>query len=190
MTYSILENYLKSKGDFTNNDVNYITNHFKLKKVKKKEIIIDFNQVSNAFYFVNKGALRIFTINKKGVELTRFFTFENSFCTALPSFIDQKPACEYFQAIEPSELLEITRNDFYKLVDQYSDFDKIYREILERSFINNQKRIYSFQGYAAIDKLKLLLETYPDFLIRVPNNLTASYLGISPSTLSRLKSKL
>ncbi|MBC9796267.1 Crp/Fnr family transcriptional regulator [Sinomicrobium weinanense] len=188
--YSILKAYLSERSELPESDLSCILDRFQWKKVRKNEIIIDFGEVCRYFYFINKGAVRIFTINSEGVELSRFFAFERTFCTTLPSFIDQQPAHEYLQAIERSELLVISRKDFYGLVSEYNEFDRIYREILEFSFISNQKRIYSFQGYSALEKVQLLLKMQPDFLLRVSNKLAASYLGMSPSTLSRLKSKI
>lgn len=112
------------------------------------------------------------------------------FCTALPSFIDQKPANEFLQSIEKSELLVCSRKDFYKLINEFPEFDRIYRKILELGFITSQKRIYGFQGFDALEKVKWTIENQPQILQRVSNKMAASYLGISPSTLSRAKSKL
>jgi hypothetical protein len=112
------------------------------------------------------------------------------FCTALPSFIDQKPACEYLQSIEKSTLLVCKREDFYKLISLYQGLDKLYREILELGFITSQKRIYGFQGFNALEKVQWTIKNQPRILQRVSNKMAASYLGISPSTLSRTKAKL
>lgn len=188
--YRVLQEYLSERSELPESDLSRILGHFQQKKVRRNETIVDFGEICRDFYFINEGAIRIYTINSEGVELSRFFAFEKTFCTALPSFIDQKPAHEYLQAIERSELLVIPRKDFYGLVSDYSEFDRIYREILEFSFINNQKRIYSYQGYSALEKIQLLIKMQPDFLLRVSNKLAASYLGMSPSTLSRLKSKI
>lgn len=188
--FPTLRNYLNQKSSLSDTEIAHILSHFVEKNAKRKEILIDCNAVSNHFYFIVEGAVRIFSINSEGVELSRFFAFENIFCTALPSFIDQQPTNEYLQAIEPSRLLVITRKDFYKLVDEYHDFERIYRKILEFSFINNQFRIYSYQGYTALERVRLLIKMQPQFLLRVSNKLAASYLGMSPSTLSRTKLKL
>lgn len=188
--FPTLRDYLAQKSSLSDKEITYILSHFVEKKAKRKEILINYNAVSNQFYFIVKGAVRIYSINSEGVELSRFFAFENTFCTALPSFIDQQPSYEYLQAIEPSQFLVITRNDFHKLIDEFHDFERIYREILELSFINNQQRIYSYQGYTAIERVRLLIKMQPHFLLRLSNKLTASYLGMSPSTLSRAKQKL
>ena len=185
-----LQNYLSQKSSLSDKEITHIESHFVEKKVKRNETLINYNTLSNHFYFVVKGAVRIYSINSEGVELSRFFAFENTFCTALPSFINQQSSFEYLQAIEPCRLLVINRKDFFRLVDEYHEFERIYRKILEFSFINNQQRIYSYQGFTALERVQLLIKMQPDFLLRVSNKLTASYLGMSPSTLSRTKKNL
>jgi CRP-like cAMP-binding protein len=147
-------------------------------------------EVCKHYYFVNKGCLRLFTVNKEGVEGTRYFAFEGAFGTALPSLIEQTPAFEYVQTIEKSELLAISRDSFFHLVDTVPQFAFIYRKILEASFITAQKRIYGFQGLDGLEKVKWVMEYNPKLLTRVSNKLAASFLGLTPSTLSRLKSQL
>ncbi len=163
---------------------------FKSVTAKRTKILLSPEETCNHYYFIEKGALRLFTTNKEGKESSRYFAFEGNFCTALPSFIDQKPAMEYLQAIESSKLLAIHRTDFFKIVKKYPFFAGIYQEILELGFIMAQKRIYSFQGFDALEKVKWLIHHQPNVLLRVSNKMAASYLGISPSTLSRIKAKL
>lgn len=188
--YSILEKFIISKGEISPVKLELITSCFKLLKTKRNEILIEYDQVCKYYYFINSGCIRLFTSTKDGSDNSRYFAFEGNFATALPSFIDQKPAEEYLQTIEKSELLYISRKDFYHLVDTLPEFSKIYTEILELGFITAQKRIYGFQGFDALEKVKWLIEYQPQLLFRVSNRMVASYLGISPSTLSRVKSKL
>ncbi|KQT27615.1 cAMP-binding protein [Chryseobacterium sp. Leaf405] len=188
--YSILEKFIVSKGEISPARLERIKSCFKLLKTKRNEILIEYDQVCKYYYFINSGCIRLFTSTKDGSDSSRYFAFEGNFATALPSFIDQKPAEEYLQTIEKSELLYISRKDFYHLVDTIPEFSKIYTEILELGFITAQKRIYGFQGFDAMEKVKWLIEYQPQLLLRVSNRMVASYLGISPSTLSRVKSKL
>lgn len=188
--FQSLTRYFKEKTQLSDKEITFICNHFQPKTTKRNEILIDYDDVCNVYYFINQGCIRLYTINTEGIETTRYFAFEGMFCTALPSFIDQKPACEYLQTIEPGELLVISRDDFYMLVNTFPQFDRIYREILEMGFITAQKRIYGFQGFDAMEKVRWIIKNQPNFLLRVSNKMAASYLGISPSTLSRVKSRL
>ncbi|TDE07738.1 Crp/Fnr family transcriptional regulator [Flavobacterium sandaracinum] len=188
--YTILKKYINSRTQIKDEEVELICSFFKPLKTKRNEILVRYDEICQQYYFVNKGCIRLFTINKEGIETSRFFAFEGGFGTALPSFIDQQPTYEYLQTIEKSELLVISRADFYHLVATIPQFAMIYREILELGFITAQKRIYGFQGFDALEKVKWIIENQPHFLLRVSNKMAASYLGISPSTLSRIKSKL
>ena len=167
-----------------------ISQHFKFIATKRNEMLLMQGEVCRHYYFVNKGCLRLFTINKDGVEGTRYFAFEGAFGTALPSLIEQTPAFEFVQTIERSELLSISRDSFFHLVNTVPQFAFVYRQILEVSFISAQKRIYGFQGLDALEKVKWVMNYDPKLLTRVSNKMAASFLGLTPATLSRLKSKL
>ncbi len=188
--YQTLQKFIKSKTVIDQETLDKICSQFTLLNTNRNEILLNFDQVSNHYYFINKGCIRLFTIAKNGDENSRYFAFEGNFATALPSFINQQPAEEYLQTIEKSELLCISRTDFYKLVEEVPQFAKIYTEILEFGFIMAQKRIYGFQGFDALEKVKWIIKFQPQLLQKVSNKMVASYLGISPSTLSRIKAKL
>ncbi len=188
--FDLLIAYLKSRSNISDETMSLICSKFILVKARRNEILIGFDEVCKGYYFVNEGCLRLFTYNIDGNETTRFFGFKGGFCTALPSFIQQTTAQEYLQAISKSELLYITRSDFFRLVETVPQFAFIYREILELGFINAQKRIYGFQGFSALEKVRWIIKFQPDFLLRLSNKMAASYLGISPSTLSRIKYQL
>lgn len=188
--YEELEKYIKNITEIDQSKLEIIFSKFKLIKVPRRKILVDFDEVCKNHYFVNKGAVRVFTLTSDGIETTRYFAFKGEFGTALPSLIDQNPALEYLQTIEKSELLTISREDFYLLVDQIPEFAIVYRNILERGFIIAQKRIYGFQGFNAMEKVKWVKKYYPMFLLRVSNKMAASFLGLAPSTLSRIKAKM
>lgn len=188
--YNHLEKYFKNRTIIDEPTLQHIFTHFTFLKTKRNEILLREGEICKYYYFVNKGCLRLFTYNKDGVETTRYFAFEGAFGTALPSLIQQTPAFEFVQTIEPSELLKISRDNFFHLVDTVPQFGKIYRHILEMGFITAQKRIYGFQGFDAMEKVKWVMNYQPDFLLRVSNKMAASYLGLTPATLSRVKSKL
>jgi CRP-like cAMP-binding protein len=188
--YELLGRYISSRSSIDEPTLQYIYSHFSLLRTKRNEILLPHGDVCKHYYFVNKGCLRLFTTNKDGVEGTRYFAFEGAFGTALPSLIEQTPAFEFVQTIERSELLVISRNGFFHLVDTIPQFASIYRQILEISFITAQKRIYSFQGLNALEKVRWVMEYNPHLLSRISNKMAASYLGLTPATLSRIKSKI
>lgn len=167
-----------------------VLSHFKPVVAKRNQLLLRPDEICKHYYFIEKGALRLFTTNRDGNDSSRYFAFAGNFCTALPSFINQKIADEYLQAIDNCKLLAISRDHFFEMVVAHGFFARIYQEILESGFITAQKRIYSFQGFDALEKVKWLVQHQPQVLLTVSNKMAASYLGISPSTLSRIKTKL
>ena len=188
--YGQLAQYFSSRTVIDAATQAHINTFFKPLQTKRNEMLLREGEVCKHYYFVNKGCLRLFAINEQGQEATRYFAFEGAFGTSLPSLIQQSPAFEFVQTIEKSELLAINRDDFFQLVDTVPQVGQVYRQILEAAFITAQKRIYGFQNLNALDKLKWVMEYQPKLLTRVSNKMAASFLGLDPSTLSRLKTQL
>lgn len=188
--YKQLEKYFKSRTEIDDKTLSYIYSYFKFRKTKRNEFLLKEGEICNNFYFVNKGCIRLFNINKEGEEATRYFHFEDSLGTALSSLINQQPSFEFMQTIEPSELLVINREDYFHLVNNVPQFGFIYRQILELAYIKSQERIYCFQGLNAVEKVRWVLTNQTKLLTRLSNKMVASYLGLTPQTLSRLKSKI
>ena len=188
--FEILKEYFVRRTEIDEDTFQHIAAYFKPIRAKRNEILQMPGERSRYYYFVNKGCIRLFAVNEDGQEATRYFAFEGAFGGALPSLIRQTPAFEYVQAIEPSELLVISRDDFFHLVDTVPAVGKVYRLILEAAFITAQERIYGFQNLTALEKLKWLLKYQPTVLSRLSGKMVASFLGVTPYTLSRLRAEL
>lgn len=188
--YEPLYQYFYKKTGINRDTFLEIRHYFRHRKVKKNEFLLMEGEVCKFNIFVNKGCIRIYTTNEEGQELTRYFAFEGKFGTALTSLIEQQPSFESIQALEKSELLIISRQDFLHLVDTVPAVNLVYRDILEMAYITSQKRIYGLQGQSALERLKWLLEYQPKILSRLSSKVIASYLGVTPYTLSRLKAEL
>jgi CRP-like cAMP-binding protein len=124
MTRQLVQ-YLSARTGIDAQTTAYVTGHFKPMVTKRNAFLLTPGEVCKHYYFVNKGCLRLFSVNDAGEEGTCYFAFEGSFGTALPSLIDQQPAFEFIQTIEPSELLVIGRDDFFRLVDTVPPFARI-----------------------------------------------------------------
>lgn len=180
-----LEKYPVSRDEFRN-----ISQFFQVRQFKRNEVILSMGEICQSNYFVNAGCLRFYSLTRDGTELTRYFAFPGKFGTALSSLIDQKPSFEFIQCIEDSEVLEITRENFFDLVAASPAVNSIYRDILEMAYITSQERIYGLQGDSALERLKWLMAYHPKILSKLSNKVIASYLGVTPYTLSRLKTEL
>ena len=188
--YQELALYLHKNIQINEEDLDQILSCFQNIKVRKNEILLEEGKVSQCNYFVKKGCLRIFYINPEGKERTRYIAFENQFATALVSFITKEPAQETIQAVEDSELLMISHQDFRKLMEAVPAWKDFYNLYLEKAYVNNSKRLLSFSTLDAGERYQQLFQINPDIVKRLPNKIVASYINISQETLSRIKSKI
>lgn len=188
--YSQLKIYLQEKTKLDSESLNTICSYFKIQKTKRNELLCNFGKVCKKLYFINDGGLRQYEIDGKGNEITGSFALENNMITVLPSFINQEPSTSCLAAIEPSELLVIYRDDLFGLVKKYPEFASVYHQLVEESFIQAQKRVYSMLGMEGIEKLKWVMKYKPKFMSRISSKAIASYLGMTNSTLSKLRAQL
>lgn len=189
-TYELLTQYILDRREIEQCEIDYILQFFKTKKVKKNTNLLFRGEISNYLYFINKGVLRAYYITKFGNDSTRLLAIEGNFCGTLASFIQAKPSFEYIEAIEDCELLYISKKDFDHLVQKSPSIADIYRVILEEVQVFHMWRIESFISMDAQQRYQVLLKRRPEIAHRVSNKILASYLGIKPETLSRIKSNL
>lgn len=185
-----LTKYLSERAPFDEETLEEINAHFRPLKLKRGEKLCGVGELCRHFYFVKKGCLRLYEIDSKGNEVTGYFALEDSIMTALPSFILQKPSRDFLVTYEPSELLVTSRTDFIKLSERFQAFHQVYHQFMEFAFIHSQMRIYSFLGMEGMDKLRWVMEHEPKLLTRVSSKAVASYLGMTNSTLSKLRARL
>ena len=141
-------------------------------------------------YFIVKGCLQVYVIGKNGSESTRSFYFENGWVTDIFGFKNQTPSTEYIKCVEPCQLLRIHYGPFQALCKEVPQFDALYKEILEASYNNTVYRVNTLTSLNALERVQWLMESKPLIMSRLSSKLIASYLGISPETMTRLKAKL
>ena len=137
-------------------------------------------------YFVKKGCVRIFYF-KEDIDITESFEFENAFVARAESLFTGKPSLKAIQAIEDTDLIAIDSNKLFKLFDSHRDLERLFRKIIETSYVNTVNRIESLQFNTADERYFNLLKDHPNILKRVPLKFIASYLGITPVSLSRIR---
>lgn len=188
--YALLKNYILENSDLAGEEMEKIITLFSYRKVKRNEILEREGKICTHFYFVASGCLRLYEIDKKGNEIIAKFALENSIISAVTSFITQREALDFLVAHEPSEILSITRGDFYKAVGTFPAFAAFYQQFLEFAFVHSQMRVYISLGMEGIDRLKWVMEHEPTLLSRISSKSVAAYLGMTNATLSRLKARL
>lgn len=188
--HPLFKEYFRTHTTADDEVLDRIAPFFVKKSFGKNEYVLREGEVCKYNYFIISGSMRLFSTNNEGVENTRYIAFEGKFGTSFTSLITGMPSFENIQSLEKTEVLSIYKYDFYKLVETEPAVNQVYRNILESAYITTQKRIYDFQGADSLQRIEWLLENQPTIFSRISNKIIASYLGITPHTLSRLKAKL
>ena len=173
---------------FDKEELNEIMVSFYPLSVRKGTVLLCPENSCNRLYLIHKGALRTYFIHEKGVEKTRFIGFAGNVITALSGFITGQPASEYVEALEQSEVLVIDRNDFFRLVSTKQGMKSFYLDLLEKAYLHQNLKIEERLTSSAGQRLENLQKEAPWYLWRISNKILASYLDVSPETLSRIKS--
>jgi CRP-like cAMP-binding protein len=185
-----LEAFITSQVGFRPDGIEQVLQCFKTIKVKRNEVLVNYDQVCKYCYFIVKGSLQIVSYDRNGDASTQDFATENQWLTAIRSFVNRQASNEVLCAIEPSTLLAIHRDDFQFMVDNVPPFAMIYRGLLEQSYAQSIQRVNTLLAMDAKERLQWLLAKEPLIFTRFSNRMIASYLGLTPETLSRLKAKL
>jgi CRP-like cAMP-binding protein len=164
-------------------------NAFTFLQVPKKFQLVKEGDVSREIYYIKKGIVRYF-YNKDGEEITGFIFTENLFASSYESFLRQTPSIQVLETIEDCELLVI---NFDALQMLYADVPKINiltRVIAEQRFLNAQQILSSYILDTPEERYLKFSKRHPDILQRVPQHIIASFLGITPVSLSRIRNRL
>lgn len=139
-------------------------------------------------YFIHSGLARVY-YKRDGIDITENFSFQNQIVVRVESLFSGQPSRKGIQILEDSELIAIDASRLLQLYDQYPDLERLFRKVFEASYVETIRRIESFQFYGAEERYRRLLETQPEIIQRVPLKYIASYLGITPGSLSRIRNQ-
>lgn len=171
------------------NELEYMKNNIPVKSYKKKEIIFSEGAVSDTIYFVLEGCVRLF-YNVDGDEKTAFFYTEGKFICAGESYTFNVPAIENFQALEDTVLMLFDKDSINELLKIYPKFEIIARVAVEDELITCQQIIASFVTKSPEERYLELIHKNTQLFQRVPQQYIASFLGLSPESLSRIKKRV
>lgn len=161
---------------------------FQEKEIASRTILLKEGQISNYMYFVKKGCLRLW-LNNEGNDVTVQFFFENQAVSSFESFLERKPNLFTLESIEPSTVVSLSRDSFDLLLNHYPDLKDVFHEILLRRMGHYAKLFLSRIKNNPQKRYEELLQENPEILQRVPQHYIASYLGITPISLSRIKNR-
>jgi CRP-like cAMP-binding protein len=178
--------FLSKSVSLTPVDISLLQDVLKVKSYKRGEFILQEGEISQAFYFNLKGFVRLFYL-RNGEDKTAYFYPENNFISAYESFVKQEPARLNLQAMEKSQLVEVSIEASRKLLAHSPKFEAVARAAMESELINHQRMVEYLLAENPETRYDLLLEENPDIFQRVPQRYIASYIGIKPESLSRIK---
>jgi len=164
--------------------------YYTVKKLRKRQFLLQEGEVCKYVAFVNKGALRRYTVSEKGDEHILQFAFEGWTIADLYSFITAEPSTSYIDALEDCELLLLNKQNQDELMNAIPKMQRYFFLNIQNAYVALQRRMTAAISLTADEKYLQLVKTYPHIVQRVPQHMIASYLGISPETLSRLRKQL
>ena len=188
--FEVLFQKFNEKIQLTEEEKNLAKSFFTPKKIRKRQYILQEGDVCKYTAFVEKGMLRMYTIDEKGSEHIMQFAFEGWWISDQFSFLTGEPAIYNIDALEDSELLLLSKPAEEQLLQKIPKFERYFRILLQNNLIATQRRLISSLSQTAEQRYNQLLETCPTIPQRVPQHMMASFLGITPETLSRIRKQL
>ncbi|MDH7459941.1 Crp/Fnr family transcriptional regulator [Chitinophagaceae bacterium 26-R-25] len=187
--YEVLFQYIeaKSKQPLTDEERELIQSKFKLRGYRKRQYFLQEGDICKHVAFVVRGAARMFSVDEKGIEHIVRFALETWWLGDLESVRQLTPSHYNIELLENADLLVISTAEAFELRDKCRPFDLMFTAVDYQANIAAQKRIHAAISLTAEERYEELAKTYPEFIQRFPQNMIASYLGLSPETLSRIR---
>jgi CRP-like cAMP-binding protein len=184
-----LLNHLKELVPLTDSEGEQITARAEVKKLKRREFLLQPGQLSQHMRFVAKGSLRVYYLDDKSQEHTLQLGIENWWINDLYSYFSGKPSRMYIQAQEASILLQLSRNNLEQLYREIPALSDFFRMKIQSAYVALQERTIESMSVDAYTRYQDFITHYRSLEQRFPQYIIASYLGITPEFLSYLRKK-
>ncbi|MCR6641300.1 MAG: Crp/Fnr family transcriptional regulator [Sporocytophaga sp.] len=185
-----MKEYLQSFHLLTEDEIDTFLSKAEVYNLERGEYFIREGAISNTVAFVESGILRSFYVTPEGDEMTYCISFQNSFMTAYSSYISGLPTVENIQAITPVRLLLLQKKDIEQISETSTNGLRFAKLMAENEYMELERRVFSYQRESARERYENLLLTRPEFIEQIPLKYLASYLGITPRHLSRLRAEM
>lgn len=185
--FEVFAKYLQNQIQLNDQELDMIQKVCVRRRLRKNQYLLQEGDVWRYNAFITNGCLRTYSVNDKLQEHILNFAIENYWIGDRESLLNGTPSRYNIDAIEDSEVLLISKEDFTVLMKSIPQFQDLVNLIIERSFAASQDRINSSISLNAEEKYATFLKRQPKIANRVPQHMVASYLGITPETLSRIR---
>ena len=184
-----LTEMLRQLTGITGSEINLVAEYFINKAIKKKTSLLQAGKTAQEIYFILTGCIRLY-YEKDGIDISAYFFTENMFAGAYDSFISQKPSRHSIEALEDCEVLVITYVELQKLFKEFPGMNEVVRKVLEERFVSLHELFTSQILDSPEERYLNLQHQRPDLLNRIPQHQIATYLGITPVSLSRIRNRI
>lgn len=188
--YELFLQKLRDTAGFDEAELERIKKFFTPKKIRKKQYLLQEGDVCKFIAFVEKGALRMYSLDEKGSEHIVQFAMEEWHIADLYSFLTGEPSTYHIEALEDCELVLISKQAQDELMDKLPKYERYMRIQITNAYIAMQRRITSVISMPLDERYANLNKDYPHIVQRVPQHMIASYMGLTPETLSRVRRKI
>ncbi|WP_425392988.1 Crp/Fnr family transcriptional regulator [Ekhidna sp.] len=166
---------------------NYLSTNFQLKTYASREMIVEGGNYAKYFYFVLSGVQALYLINEKGEKIILGFSFRGSPSGAFDSFVTGEPSHFFLEALTPSTMIGITKQQWDELFDRFPEFYQWRAHFMEDLLLGRISREVEMMTLAAKERFDAFVKRCPQELLQIPQKYLASYLNMKPETFSRLR---
>lgn len=190
MTTKPLIDYFNNILPLDEEEKSIVEKVFKERKVKRRQFILQEGDVCKYNTFVVEGCFKMYMVDPNGKEHNLQFAIENWWIGDIGSFHSEEPSRLYIEAIENSVILQIKKEDQWKLFVDYPKFNRIFRVLAENAMVSLQNRILQNISSTAEERYLEFLKKHPQLFNRISNVQIASYLGVTPEFLSTIRKNI
>lgn len=188
--YEVLFNNINKKIELSTEEQELLKTFFIPKKLRKKQFLLHEGDICQYSAFVEKGLLRSYSTDEKGNEHILQFAMEDWWVSDMYSFLTAEASTISIEALEDAELLLINRSSYDAMLVAIPKMERYLRILVQNSLIAMQRRLNGKLSLSAEENYKNLVSGCTDIIQRVPQHMIASFLGITPETLSRIRKNI
>jgi CRP-like cAMP-binding protein len=188
--YDLILKNISKHVTLTADEQAFFTARLKPRKLRKKQYIVQAGDINRYECFVTRGCLRAYSVDDKGQEHVLQFAIEDWWIGDMYSFVTGAPALFNVDALEDTDILLIEKESMEELYAAIPKLERFFRIIIQHAFVSMQRRIVENLSTPADERYRNFIQRYPQLGQRLPQHQIASYLGITPESLSRIRRQL